>query len=203
MGDLVLRKRWDPTFDKEVYEIKLDDEYLMSSLFTVAGEELARSGIARCAGTGPLDIAVGGPGLGYTALTALADLRLGSLTVIDALPEVIEWHRSGLIPAGSTLTADERCTLVQGDFFAGEVTIVAGLRLRRTVAEIVGAPRLSRLRRVPADRVRVGGEFLRYLSTGGRHFPAFWTDNRNLGKERHGEDDHGVCVGVRRRLHRL
>lgn len=120
MGELVLRRRWDPTFDKEVHEIKLDDEYLMSSLFTVAEEELAHLGLAALTGTEPasLDVAVGGLGLGYTALAALADPRVRTLTVIDALAEVIDWHRQGLIPAGQTLTADPRCTLLHRDFFA-------------------------------------------------------------------------------------
>jgi spermidine synthase len=40
------------------------------------------------------------------------------LIVVDALDAVIEWHQSGLVPLGSTLTGDPRCRLVQGDFFA-------------------------------------------------------------------------------------
>ncbi len=46
MGDLTLRRRREPTLDVDVYEVKLGDEYLMSSLFTVAEEELARLGLA-------------------------------------------------------------------------------------------------------------------------------------------------------------
>jgi spermidine synthase len=30
---------------------------------------------------------------------------------------VIDWHRTGLLPLGPELTGDERCRLVQGDFF--------------------------------------------------------------------------------------
>jgi len=117
LGELVLRKRWDKTFDKEVHEIKLDDDFLMSSLFTVAEEEVARRALAELTGT-DLAVAVGGLGLGYTALTVLENPAVGSLSVIDALGEVIEWHEQGLIPAGATLTADPRCELVHGDFFA-------------------------------------------------------------------------------------
>jgi len=61
---------------------------------------------------------VGGLGLGYTARAALDDPRVRSLTVIDALGEVIEWHKRGLVPLGAGLAADPRCRLVQGDFFA-------------------------------------------------------------------------------------
>ncbi|WP_235883896.1 hypothetical protein [Saccharopolyspora elongata] len=41
IGAISLRRRRDPLLDVDVYEVKLDDEYLMSSLFTVAEEELA------------------------------------------------------------------------------------------------------------------------------------------------------------------
>ncbi len=62
---------------------------------------------------------MGGLGLGYTALAVLEHARVGSLVVVDTLGEVIDWHQRGLIPAGSVLSADERCRLVHGDFFAG------------------------------------------------------------------------------------
>ncbi|SFB41723.1 hypothetical protein SAMN05216266_110200 [Amycolatopsis marina] len=117
MGEISLRRRLDPTVGKEIYEIKLDDDFLMSSLFTVAEVEVGRRALAEVTGSG-LDIVVGGLGLGYTALTVLESSRVGSLAVVEALGEVIEWHEQGLIPAGATLRSDPRCTLVHGDFFA-------------------------------------------------------------------------------------
>src|ERR1044072_8180974 len=117
MGELVLRRRWDPVFDKDVHEIKLNDEFLMSSLFTVAEEQLGHLALAELATPGA-DVVVGGRGLGYTALAILANPDVHRLVVVDALGEVIEWHQQGLIPAGAELTADPRCHLVQGDFFA-------------------------------------------------------------------------------------
>ncbi|WP_222598166.1 spermine/spermidine synthase domain-containing protein [Lentzea tibetensis] len=117
MGELILRRRWDLTFRKEVYEIKLNDEFLMSSLFTVAEVEIGRLPLTKLAGTA-LDVVVGGLGLGYTAQTVLENPNVRSLVVVDALSEVIDWHERGLIPAGVTLTSDPRCTLVHGDFFA-------------------------------------------------------------------------------------
>lgn len=117
LGELILRRRWDPVVDREVYEIKLNDEFLMSSLFTVAEEEMGRLALAELA-PGALDVVVGGLGLGYTAQTVLENPNVRSLIVIDALSEVIEWHERGLIPAGAVLTSDLRCTLVYGDFFA-------------------------------------------------------------------------------------
>ena len=141
MGDISLRRRTDPVTGEDVLEVKLGEDFLMSSLFTVAEEELARlalalvpdpafpaagpadpTGAADASGeVGPgagLDVVVGGLGLGFTAHTVLADPRVGSLVVVDALAEVIAWHRAGLVPLGAALTADPRCRLVQGDFFA-------------------------------------------------------------------------------------
>lgn len=117
LGEISLRRRWDPTFDKEVYEVKLDDDFLMSSLFTVAEIELTELALAELPGDG-LDVVVGGLGLGYTAQAVLDSPRAGSLLIVEALGEVIEWHQSGLIPAGKSLTADPRCRYVHGDFFA-------------------------------------------------------------------------------------
>ncbi|MER5468287.1 spermidine synthase [Streptomyces sp. NPDC002685] len=117
MGEISLRRRRDPLSGDDVYEVKLGDEYLMSSLFTTGEVELARLGLAELA-DGPLDVAVGGLGLGYTARTALDDPRVRSLIVVDALAEVIDWHRRGLVPLGAGLTSDPRCRFVRGDFFA-------------------------------------------------------------------------------------
>jgi len=103
--------------DVEVYEVKLDEEFLMSSLFTVAEVELARLGLTTLPGS-DLDVVVGGLGLGYTARAVLADPRVRSLTVVEALGAVIGWHRRGLLPLAADLTSDPRCRLVQGDFFA-------------------------------------------------------------------------------------
>ena len=117
IGDLSLRRRTELTLGVEVFEIKLDDEFLMSSLFTAGEVALADLGLAACA-PGPLDVVVGGLGLGYTARAALKHPTLRSLTVIEAIPEVIDWHRRGLVPLGREISADRRCQLLEGDFFA-------------------------------------------------------------------------------------
>ena len=117
IGTLSLRRRKDLSSGADIYEIKLDDEFLMSSLFTAAEVALARLGLAASAAT-ELDVVVGGLGLGYTADAVLQDARVRSLIVIEALPEVIEWHERGLLPLGAGLTSDARCRLVQGDLFA-------------------------------------------------------------------------------------
>lgn len=116
-GQLSLRRRREPSRDVDVYEVKLGDEYLMSSLFTVAEEELARLALAAVEGT-DLDVVVGGLGLGYTARAVLEDDRIRSLVVVEALEPVIEWHEQGLLPAAEALTDDVRTRLLHDDFFA-------------------------------------------------------------------------------------
>lgn len=117
MGELALRRRHDPMLDVDVYEVKLGDEYLMSSLFTVAEEELARRGLGVVNGN-ELNVMVGGLGLGYTAVTVLHDRRVASLTVVDTLPAVIDWHQRKLLPVSAELVNDPRTHLVHDDFFA-------------------------------------------------------------------------------------
>ncbi|HET7415717.1 MAG TPA: spermidine synthase, partial [Arthrobacter sp.] len=110
-------RRRDPVSRQDVLEVKLGDEFLMSSMFTAAEIELARLALAELPEEG-LDVVVGGLGLGYTAQTALESPRVASMLVVEALGEVIEWHQQGLIPAGEFLTADSRCRYVHDNFFA-------------------------------------------------------------------------------------
>lgn len=117
MGELTLRRRYDPLFRRDVYEIKLGDDFLMSSLFTAAEVEMARLALAELTATNPR-VAVGGLGLGYTAQTVLEDSRVDSLIVVETLAEVIGWHQDRLIPTGAALASDPRCRLVHGDFLA-------------------------------------------------------------------------------------
>ncbi|MBB3661624.1 spermidine synthase [Prauserella sediminis] len=182
MGELSLRVRRDPALDREVHEIKLNDEFLMSSLFTVSETELGRRAVSRLDGT-DLDVAVGGLGLGCTAAAVLDDDRVRSLVVVEALAPVIDWHERALLPAGGTLAADPRCRFVHGDFFAmvaseqGLDPQEPGRRFDAVVVDIDHSPRhvlheshtgfylpegLAALR----DRLRPGGVF------------ALWSDDR-------------------------
>jgi spermidine synthase len=116
LGELSLRRRRSPLLDIDIYEVKLDDEFLMSSLFTEAEIALANLALAEV-DAGELDVVVGGLGLGYTARAVLDDPGVRSLLVIDTLTEVIEWHRRGFVPLGKGISSDPRCRLVEGDFF--------------------------------------------------------------------------------------
>jgi spermidine synthase len=117
IGALSLRRRRELSLGVDVFEIKLGDEYLMSSLFTASEIALARLGLAELSGSG-FDVVVGGLGLGYTAEAVLQHEAVKHLVVVEALDAVIDWHRTGLLPLGPALTKDPRCRFVLGDLFA-------------------------------------------------------------------------------------
>ncbi|MEX0755998.1 MAG: spermidine synthase [Actinomycetota bacterium] len=124
LGEISLRRRLEPTLNVEVYEVKLGDEFLMSSLFTVGETALADLGLAAC-NEPEIDVVIGGLGLGYTARATLGDPRVRSVRVVEALDEVIDWHRRDLVPGGLALASDPRCVLVHGDFLE---TVAMGSR---------------------------------------------------------------------------
>lgn len=121
-GEISLRKRSEPRLDhKIIYEVKLGDEFLMSSLFVEAEEQLSIFGLDALQAHGfttDLNVVVGGLGLGYTALKALQSDAVSKLRVIDVMQPVISWHQQGILPIGDVLATDERCELVHDDFFA-------------------------------------------------------------------------------------
>jgi len=121
LGDISLRRRSEPRLNgKIIYEVKLNDDFLMSSLFNEAEIQLSKLSLAALKKNKleqDLDIVVGGLGLGYTAVAALEDSSVKSLRVIDVMAPVIDWHKRKLVPLGEKLTSDPRCTLVHADFF--------------------------------------------------------------------------------------
>lgn len=122
LGDISLRKRTEPRLDNVlIYEVKLGDEFLMSSLFVEAEEQLSKLGLQRLKQNGhhsELNVVVGGLGLGYTALTAVHDPDVTRLRTIDVMKPVIRWHQQGLLPIGDELATNPKSELVHGDFFA-------------------------------------------------------------------------------------
>lgn len=117
LGTLVLRRRQDLVEGGDIYEIKLNDDFLMSSKFTASEEALARLPLEEL-DLPDLKIVVGGLGLGYTAATALEYANVASMLVVDAMQPIIDWHTQGLLPLGKLLSPDPRCRFVHGDFFA-------------------------------------------------------------------------------------
>ncbi|MGB5952142.1 MAG: spermidine synthase [Ornithinimicrobium sp.] len=130
-GEISLRRRTEPRTDTVVYEVKLGEEVLMSSMFTIAEKALADLAIQRArslrhtltAGVAttaaePLTVLVGGLGLGYTAVAALRHGDVGGVDVIEALSPVISWHQQRLLPVSEELLGDDRTRLLLADFFS-------------------------------------------------------------------------------------
>ena len=117
LGEITLRRRRIPALgDRDIFEVKLGDEFLMSSMFVDAEVALADLGLEMTGGES-LDVLVGGLGLGYTAEAALKHERVNELLVVDALDTVIHWHQQEKVPLGKVLNADPRCRYVLGSFF--------------------------------------------------------------------------------------
>ena len=177
LGEISLRRRAEPRLGgKILYEVKLGEEFLMSSLFTEAEIQLAKLGLAAIDGE-DFDVVVGGLGLGYTAAAVLEHASIASLAVIEVMAPVIDWHRRGIVPLGKALMSDPRCSLVHGDFFALASSSVAGFdanmpapRVHAILLDIDHSPRHwlnpgnrsfyteSSLRRL-ADKLHAGGVF--------------------------------------------
>jgi predicted membrane-bound spermidine synthase len=116
-GEISLRRRAEPRLDgKILYEVKLGDEFLMSSLFTEAEEQLSAIGLSTLA-EDDLDIVVGGLGLGHTAWAALKFPNVRIVQVVEVMNCVIDWHQQHLVPLGESLTTDSRCHFLHADFF--------------------------------------------------------------------------------------
>lgn len=117
LGALSLRRRRQLKLDKDVVEVILNDEHLMSDMFTASEVALAERPLSRMTHAAP-DILIGGLGLGYTAQAALAFDHVKSVTIIEYLAPVIAWHQHGLLPIGTMLAEDPRCKIIEADFFA-------------------------------------------------------------------------------------
>lgn len=175
LGPLSLRRRRVLALDADVWEILLGEEHLMSSLFTASEIALARLGLG-WAPEGPLDVAIGGLGLGYTAQAALERPAVASLLVVELFEAVIDWHRDELLPLGRSVIGDPRCAVVRGDFFAlaaseaGLDPAAPGRRFHAVLVDIDHSPdalldeanasfyRVDALRRL-AGRLHPGGVF--------------------------------------------
>lgn len=144
LGELTLRRRSVAMLgDLDVYEVKLGDAFLMSSMFHAVEDAVADLGLRELAGT-DWDVVVGGLGLGYTAAAALAHDRVRSVTIVEFLEPVIGWHRRGFVPLGATLTSDPRCRFLHGDFFqlaSSERGFVDGKRFHAVLLDIDHSPR--------------------------------------------------------------
>ncbi len=145
IGELILRRRRFPMLgDTDVFEVILNDEFLMSSLYTAGEIALANLGLDALH-EDAADVIVGGLGLGYTAAAALERGSVRELVVIEALANVVDWHERELLPVSDRLIRDPRCSLHTGNFFAeaanGFASLGAERRWHAVLLDIDHSPR--------------------------------------------------------------
>jgi len=96
--------------------IRVGARILMSNRMHDSEEALADLALARVAHAG--SVLVGGLGLGYTARAVLDRVGTGaSVTVLELMPELVEWNRRYLGKFAGHPLDDPRCHLVVGDVF--------------------------------------------------------------------------------------
>ena len=177
LGDISLRQRAEPRLDNLlIYEVKLDDDFLMSSLFTEAEIQLSKLALTTFKDKTNLDVVVGGLGLGYTAAAALESTALNTLTVIDVMQPVIDWHQNALVPLGENISKDPRCRLITADFFA------------LATAEVEGFQVQGKLQKVDSILLDIDHSPSHYLNPQNEHFYSL----EGLGSIKNKLNDEGV-----------
>ena len=99
-----------------VTEVTLDNEFLMSSYLTASERALSDVALEMHAGS-DLRVLVGGLGLGYTAHAALASDSVTACEVVEFLPQVIDWLKSGIVPLSDELNNEPRLLVSSGDVY--------------------------------------------------------------------------------------
>ena len=124
-GEVVLRRR----VDDGALELRVNGVFVMDDRETSTERLLARTTVEALAASsggaaGQWRVVVGGLGLGYTLAEVLAEPRVDSVLVAEIEPDLVDWHRDGLVPGSPLVDASgERVELVIGDVR----DVVAGL----------------------------------------------------------------------------
>ncbi len=111
-GELVLRRRTRPGAP-DVLELRVNGVFVMDTLET--GSEIEMAALALDLVEAPVDVVIGGLGLGFTTQRVLADPRVEKVTVVEIEEPLIGWMRDGTVPHGPGLLADRRLQIVNAD----------------------------------------------------------------------------------------
>ena len=112
-GELVLRERRPADGGPASLELRANGVFVMDTV--EVGSERAMAQAALALVEDPAAVVVGGLGLGYTMHEVLADSRVEKCAVVEIEPALVDWMRTGLVPDGPALLADERVTVVVAD----------------------------------------------------------------------------------------
>jgi spermidine synthase len=112
-GELVLRERRPADGGPTSLELRANGVFVMDTVEVSTERAMAHAALAVVAD--PRAVVIGGLGLGYTMHEVLADSRVEKCAVVEIEPALVEWLRSGVVPGGPALLADERVTVVEAD----------------------------------------------------------------------------------------
>ena len=116
-GELVLRRReWDGELELRVNGVFVMDSHETATERALA--TLALESIATARGheqREPLTVLIGGLGLGYTLAQFASSPMVGEMLVAEIEPDLVEWHRSGLVPLTQDLVNSPRVRMVPYD----------------------------------------------------------------------------------------
>lgn len=133
-GELVLLRRADDA----ALELRVNGVFAMDTAHTSAERELARTALSawravhpepypvrsphelqddenqRLDGT-PIRVLVGGLGLGYTVQEVRVDEAVSEVVVVEVEPDLVSWHRAGLIKQTAGCLSDPRVSVIVAD----------------------------------------------------------------------------------------
>ncbi|MGP4020003.1 spermidine synthase [Saccharopolyspora sp. 5N708] len=121
-GEVTLLRRADGAL-----ELRVNGVFVMDTVHTETERMLASATLraavrAAAVRTDGVRVLIGGLGLGFTLREVLADPRVRAAHVVEIEPDLLDWHRSGLIPETAAAIQDHRVGFSVGD-----------------VAEVIGA----------------------------------------------------------------
>lgn len=108
-GELVLRG------DGEHLEVISNGVFLMDTRDGASERLLVRAALDRRPGAGPLSVLIGGLGVGFSLVEALADPRVAHVLVVEREVALIGWHRTWLAAHSAGGLHDPRTTVVCAD----------------------------------------------------------------------------------------
>ena len=111
-GEVVLRRREEDG----ALELRVNGVFVMDTAETASERALAQAMLATLApDRNLLTVFVGGLGLGFTLAEVLADSRVANVLVAEIEPELVAWHRRGLVPPTAAVLKDPRVEVAVGD----------------------------------------------------------------------------------------
>jgi spermidine synthase len=106
-GELVLRSCG------EHFEVISNGTFLMDTRSGESERLLVRAALERH--EHPSTVLIGGLGVGFTLVEALADARIERVVVVEIEPALVGWHRDHLSRLSGAALADPRASVIVGD----------------------------------------------------------------------------------------